>query len=82
MKYAALLLLLLLPACDKAAHYGAGFTIGTVVTEATDSRVLGCVASIIIGAAKESIDLIPDPIDFAATVAGGCMTPLPSDPRR
>lgn len=69
----AILALLLLPACDKAAHYGAGFIIGGAVTEATDSRALGCAAAIIVGAAKEAVDVVPDPVDFAATVAGGCL---------
>lgn len=68
----ALLALLLLPACDKAAHYGAGFIISGGVTEATDSRALGCVASIIVGAAREAFGVF-DPLDIIATVTGGCL---------
>jgi len=72
-KFISLMLLLLLPACDKALHYSAGLAISTVVTDATKSRELGCVAAVVAGAAKEAIDFIPDPLDFAATVAGGCI---------
>lgn len=75
MKYVALLALVLLPACDKALHFGVGYGISTVVTDMTGSRPLGCAAAIVAGAAKEAIDFIPDPIDFAATAAGGCMVP-------
>lgn len=68
----AILALLLLPACDKAAHLGAGFIIGGAVTEATDSRALGCAASIIAGVAREAFGVF-DPLDIIATVAGGCL---------
>lgn len=70
----AILALLLLPTCDKVAHLGAGFIIGGAVTEATESRPLGCLASIIVGAAKEAIGGVPDPLDFVATAAGGCLS--------
>lgn len=75
MKYVVLIALLLLPACDKGAHLAAGFTIGAFVAEVTKSEPLGCIAAIVIGAVKEAVDIIPDPIDFLATVAGGCAVP-------
>lgn len=73
LKYVALSAILLLPACDKTAHYGAGFIIGSAVTDVTGSRPLGCAAAVVAGAAKEYVDFVPDPFDFAATVAGGCL---------
>lgn len=72
MSRLVILALLLLPACDKAAHLGAGFIISGGVTDATDSRALGCVASIIAGVAKEAFGVF-DPMDIIATVAGGCL---------
>lgn len=79
MKYVVLAVVLLLPACDKAMHFGAGYGISVVVADVTGSKPLGCVAAIVAGAAKEAIDIIPDPIDFVATAAGGCTVPHPSE---
>lgn len=82
MKYLALLALVLLPSCDKALHFGVGYGISSVVTDMTGSRPLGCAAAVLAGAAKEAIDFIPDPFDFAATAAGGCMVPPLGNDRR
>jgi hypothetical protein len=72
MRSLTILALLVLPACDKALHFGAGTVISGAVYEATGSRQLGCAAATVAGVAKEVIDPIPDPFDIAATVAGGC----------
>lgn len=72
MKRFSVLLLLVLPACDKALHAGAGAAISLSVYEATGNRELSCLASAVVGVAKEAIDPIPDPFDIAATIAGGC----------
>lgn len=64
--------LFFIASCDKALHLGAGFAISQTVTEITDVPELGCVSAVIAGAIKEVVDFIPDPIDFVATVIGGC----------
>lgn len=73
MRSAALAALLLLPACDKVFHFGAGFAVSGFVTEVTQSRPMGCAAAVVVGLAKEAVDFIPDPFDLAATIAGGCI---------
>jgi hypothetical protein len=72
MRGLAILGLLVLPACDKALHAGAGAGIAAVVYDVTGSKGAGCVMATVAGIAKEVIDPIPDPFDIAATVAGGC----------
>jgi hypothetical protein len=47
--------------------------ISTVVTDITKSPELGCASAVVAGLAKEAIDFIPDPFDFVATAAGGCI---------
>jgi len=81
MKYAVILILLLLPSCDKAAHLGAGFIISGAATEITDDRAMGCAASIIAGIAKEAFGVF-DPLDIVATVVGGCLPKMAPDSRR
>lgn len=78
MKYAVLVLLLLLPACDKAAHLGAGFIISGGTTEVTGDRSMGCAASIVAGVAKEAFGVF-DPLDIIATVVGGCLPIVPQN---
>jgi hypothetical protein len=73
MKYIILASLIFLAGCDKALHFGAGLAISTVVTDVTKSPELGCASAVVAGLAKEAIDFIPDPFDFAATAAGGCI---------
>lgn len=66
--------LLFTVSCDKALHLGAGFAISETVTEVTNAPELGCVSAVVAGAIKEMVDFIPDPIDFVATVIGGCIS--------
>jgi hypothetical protein len=73
MKYLILASLIFLVGCDKALHYGVGLGISTAVTSATKSPELGCAAAVVAGLAKEAVDFVPDPFDFVATAAGGCI---------
>ena len=77
MRTLLLIALLAVAGCDKALHFGAGLAISQVITEVTDSRELGCVSAIVAGAAKEAMDAAPNPIDFVATVVGGCSVNVP-----
>jgi hypothetical protein len=73
LKHAVLAIVLLaLPSCDKALHFGVGAGIAAVTYDITGSKEAGCVMATVAGVAKEMIDPIPDPFDIAATVAGGC----------
>jgi hypothetical protein len=77
MKYVVLISALALTGCDKALHFAVGAGISAAVTDMTQSPALGCVAATVAGIAKEAIDFIPDPLDLAATVAGGCVAARP-----
>lgn len=64
---------------DKGQHAQAGALVGTVFAAAAQSRTVGCLAAVGVGAAKELFDMqhkdthTASVKDFAATALAGCL---------
>lgn len=64
---------------DKAGHAQAGALVGTVFAAAAQSRTVGCLAAVGVGAAKELFDMqhkdthTASVKDFGVTALAGCL---------